>query len=162
LRDTAAGASGWGRELNPKFNREIHERSSSRAGKPFTAWNSSCLPAETRAALEKLLHGACSRSVRHPLRIFAAIQSAPGPPSQFLARSNGSVWTLAHSTGWKWNSSGAFESKQIEEGSIILPSIPIGVTAKAFEITLEPAGGTPQLSGTLIRAGAVGEDPKKF
>jgi len=54
-------------------------------------------------------------------------------------------------------SAGVFQPNPKGEASIILPTLPTlppGVTAKAFAVTLEPAGGVPQPTGPKILVGA--------
>jgi anti-sigma-K factor RskA len=35
-----------------------------------------------------------------------------------------------------------------------MPQIPSGVAAKAFAVTIEPAGGVPQPTGAMVQAGS--------
>jgi anti-sigma-K factor RskA len=52
-------------------------------------------------------------------------------------------------------SAGVFEPDQKGSASIILPKLPGGVAAKAFAVTVEPAGGVPQPTGAMVLIGAV-------
>ncbi len=49
---------------------------------------------------------------------------------------------------------GTFQPNGRGEGSVILPALPPGVTAKAFAVTLEPAGGVPSPTGPKVLVGA--------
>jgi len=49
---------------------------------------------------------------------------------------------------------GTFQPNARGEGSVILPALPSGVTAKAFAVTLEPAGGVPSPTGPKVLVGA--------
>jgi len=49
---------------------------------------------------------------------------------------------------------GTFQPNARGEGSVILPALPSGVTAKAFAVTLEPAGGVPLPTGPKVLVGA--------
>ena len=50
-------------------------------------------------------------------------------------------------------SAGIFAPNSRGEASVILPELPSGVTAKAFAVTLEPAGGVPQPTGPKVLIG---------
>lgn len=52
-------------------------------------------------------------------------------------------------------SAGIFETDPHGNGEILLPSLPRGVSAKAFAVTVEPAGGEPQPTGNKVLVGAV-------
>ncbi len=52
-------------------------------------------------------------------------------------------------------SAGIFQANSKGEASVVLPSLPSGVTAKAFAVTLEPAGGVPQPTGPKVLLGLV-------
>jgi len=52
-------------------------------------------------------------------------------------------------------SAGTFQTNAQGEASVILPTLPAGVTAKAFAVTLEPAGGVPQPTGPKVLLGLV-------
>lgn len=52
-------------------------------------------------------------------------------------------------------SAGIFEVDAKGDGSVVLPSLPPGVAAKAFAVTVEPAGGVPQPTGKKILIGLV-------
>ncbi|HEY9137054.1 MAG TPA: anti-sigma factor [Terriglobus sp.] len=52
-------------------------------------------------------------------------------------------------------SAGTFQTNAQGEASVILPTLPAGVTAKAFAVTLEPAGGVPQPTGPKVLLGIV-------
>ncbi len=52
-------------------------------------------------------------------------------------------------------SAGVFQVDSKGNGEIVLPALPSGVTAKAFAVTVEPAGGVPQPTGPKVLIGAV-------
>lgn len=52
-------------------------------------------------------------------------------------------------------SAGIFQTNAQGEASVVLPTLPAGVTAKAFAVTLEPAGGVPQPTGPKVLLGLV-------
>ncbi len=52
-------------------------------------------------------------------------------------------------------SAGIFETDAKGNGSVVLPSLPPGVAAKAFAVTVEPAGGMPQPTGKKVLIGVV-------
>ncbi|MGH9396426.1 MAG: anti-sigma factor [Terriglobia bacterium] len=52
-------------------------------------------------------------------------------------------------------SAGIFATDPHGNGEILLPPLPPGVSAKAFAVTIEPAGGEPQPTGKKVLIGAV-------
>jgi anti-sigma-K factor RskA len=50
---------------------------------------------------------------------------------------------------------GLFNTDTQGNGQVILPSLPQGLTAKAFAVTVEPAGGVPAPSGPMVLIGPV-------
>jgi anti-sigma-K factor RskA len=52
-------------------------------------------------------------------------------------------------------SAGVFRVDTRGDGQILLPNLPPDITAKAFAVTLEPAGGVPQPTGPKVLIGAV-------
>lgn len=50
---------------------------------------------------------------------------------------------------------GVFSTDAHGNGEVILPTLPAGVTAKAFAVTLEPAGGSPTPTGAKVLVGVV-------
>jgi anti-sigma-K factor RskA len=52
-------------------------------------------------------------------------------------------------------SAGVFQVDAHGNGQVLLPNLPSGVIAKAFAVTVEPAGGVPQPTGTKVLIGAV-------
>lgn len=52
-------------------------------------------------------------------------------------------------------SAGTFRVDSRGEGQVLLPSLPVGVPAAAFAVTIEPAGGVPQPTGPKVLVGAV-------
>ncbi|HLI35241.1 MAG TPA: anti-sigma factor [Terriglobia bacterium] len=52
-------------------------------------------------------------------------------------------------------SAGVFETDEHGNGEVLLPSLPPGISAKAFAVTIEPAGGEPQPTGKKVLIGAV-------
>lgn len=52
-------------------------------------------------------------------------------------------------------SAGIFKTDAQGNGEIVLPSLPAGVMAKAFAVTVEPSGGVPQPTGPKVLIGAV-------
>jgi anti-sigma-K factor RskA len=52
-------------------------------------------------------------------------------------------------------SAGIFETDEHGNGEVLLPSLPPGITAKAFAVTVEPSGGEPQPTGKKVLIGAV-------
>ncbi|MGH9404005.1 MAG: anti-sigma factor [Terriglobia bacterium] len=52
-------------------------------------------------------------------------------------------------------SAGIFDTDAHGNGEVLLPPLPPGVTAKAFAVTIEPAGGEPQPTGKKVLLGAV-------
>jgi anti-sigma-K factor RskA len=52
-------------------------------------------------------------------------------------------------------SAGIFEVDEHGNGQVILPTLPVGVSAAAFAVTVEPAGGVPQPTGPKVLIGAV-------
>lgn len=52
-------------------------------------------------------------------------------------------------------SAGTFEVDTRGDGQVLLPSLPAGVLASAFAVTIEPSGGVPQPTGPKILIGAV-------
>lgn len=53
-------------------------------------------------------------------------------------------------------SAGVFVPEANGRATVLLPPIPKGVPAKAFAVTIEPAGGMPQPTGPKIQIGGVG------
>lgn len=51
-------------------------------------------------------------------------------------------------------SAGVFATDRHGNGEILLPPLPRGVSAKAFAVTIEPAGGEPQPMGRKVLIGA--------
>jgi anti-sigma-K factor RskA len=49
---------------------------------------------------------------------------------------------------------GVFSVNQNGDGSVVLPKIPAGVSAKAFAVTIEPAGGGAAPTGPMAQVGA--------
>lgn len=70
------------------------------------------------------------------------------PPSQTYQ-----LW-LVPATG-KPISAGVFQVDAHGNGQVLLPILPAGVAAKAFAVTVEPAGGVPQPTGPKILVGVV-------
>ncbi|MEG9434480.1 anti-sigma factor [Terriglobus sp. ADX1] len=52
-------------------------------------------------------------------------------------------------------SAGIFQANEKGEASVLLPTLPAGAVAKAFAVTVEPAGGVPQPTGPKVLLGAV-------
>lgn len=52
-------------------------------------------------------------------------------------------------------SAGIFQAGPKGDAAVILPVLPSGVSAKAFAVTVEPAGGVPQPTGAKILLGLV-------
>ena len=52
-------------------------------------------------------------------------------------------------------SAGVFQVDVHGNGQVLLPNLPTGVAAKAFAVTVEPAGGVPQPTGPKILVGVV-------
>jgi len=52
-------------------------------------------------------------------------------------------------------SAGVFQVDAHGNGQVLLPNLPAGVVAKAFAVTVEPAGGVPQPTGPKVLIGAV-------
>lgn len=52
-------------------------------------------------------------------------------------------------------SAGTFEVDTRGNGQVLLPSLPAGVPAAAFAVTIEPSGGVPQPTGPKILIGTV-------
>ena len=50
---------------------------------------------------------------------------------------------------------GIFNTDTRGNGQVILPSLPQGLTAKAFAVTIEAAGGVPAPTGTMVLVGPV-------
>ncbi len=53
-------------------------------------------------------------------------------------------------------SAGVFDPDARGSGTILLPPLPAGVAAKAFAVSVEPAGGVPQPTGPIVLIGAAG------
>lgn len=52
-------------------------------------------------------------------------------------------------------SAGVFATDPHGNGELLLPPLPPGITAKAFAVTIEPAGGKPQPTGEKVLIGLV-------
>ncbi|WP_047495703.1 anti-sigma factor domain-containing protein [Terriglobus sp. TAA 43] len=52
-------------------------------------------------------------------------------------------------------SAGIFQTDGKGEASVLLPELPAGAVAKAFAVTVEPAGGVPQPTGPKVLIGLV-------
>lgn len=52
-------------------------------------------------------------------------------------------------------SAGIFQANEKGEASVLLPTLPGGAVAKAFAVTVEPAGGVPQPTGPKVLLGLV-------
>jgi anti-sigma-K factor RskA len=52
-------------------------------------------------------------------------------------------------------SAGIFNSDATGTAAVVLPSLPAGVAAKAFAVTVEPAGGKPQPTGNKVLIGSL-------
>jgi anti-sigma-K factor RskA len=50
-------------------------------------------------------------------------------------------------------SAGVFQTDNHGNGEVLLPQLPTGVAAKAFAVTVEPAGGVPQPTGPKVLVG---------
>jgi anti-sigma-K factor RskA len=50
-------------------------------------------------------------------------------------------------------SAGIFQTDAHGNGEVLLPQLPAGVAAKAFAVTIEPAGGVPQPTGPKVLIG---------
>jgi anti-sigma-K factor RskA len=50
-------------------------------------------------------------------------------------------------------SAGIFQTDAHGNGEVLLPQLPVGVAAKAFAVTVEPAGGVPQPTGPKVLVG---------
>jgi anti-sigma-K factor RskA len=50
-------------------------------------------------------------------------------------------------------SAGIFQTDAHGNGEVLLPQLPTGVAAKAFAVTVEPAGGVPQPTGPKVLVG---------
>jgi anti-sigma-K factor RskA len=50
-------------------------------------------------------------------------------------------------------SAGIFQADAQGNGEVVLPQLPTGVAAKAFAVTIEPAGGVPQPTGPKVLVG---------
>ena len=50
-------------------------------------------------------------------------------------------------------SAGTFQTDARGNGEVVLPSLPPGLAAKAFAVTIEPAGGVPQPTGSKVLVG---------
>jgi anti-sigma-K factor RskA len=50
-------------------------------------------------------------------------------------------------------SAGIFQTDAYGNGEVILPSLPVGLRAKAFAVTIEPVGGVPQPTGSKVLVG---------
>jgi anti-sigma-K factor RskA len=50
-------------------------------------------------------------------------------------------------------SAGIFQTDEHGNGEVVLPRLPPGVAAKAFAVTIEPAGGVPQPTGPKVLVG---------
>jgi anti-sigma-K factor RskA len=50
-------------------------------------------------------------------------------------------------------SAGIFQADPHGNGEVVLPQLPPGVAAKAFAVTIEPAGGVPQPTGPKVLVG---------
>ena len=50
---------------------------------------------------------------------------------------------------------GIFNTDAQGNGQVLLPSLPQGLTAKEFTVTVEPAGGVPAPTGATVLAGPV-------
>jgi len=50
-------------------------------------------------------------------------------------------------------SAGIFQTDAHGNGEVLLPQLPAGVAAKAFAVTVEPAGGVPQPTGAKVLVG---------
>jgi anti-sigma-K factor RskA len=50
---------------------------------------------------------------------------------------------------------GIFNTDARGNGQVVLPSLPQGLTAKAFAVTVEPAGGVPAPTGAMVLVGPV-------
>jgi len=50
-------------------------------------------------------------------------------------------------------SAGTFQTDTHGNGEVLLPQLPAGVAAKAFAVTVEPAGGVPQPTGPKVLVG---------
>lgn len=48
---------------------------------------------------------------------------------------------------------GVFAAQPNGEAGMVMPKIPVGVSAKAFAVTVEPAGGAPQPTGAMVQVG---------
>ncbi len=52
-------------------------------------------------------------------------------------------------------SAGVFQADAKGNGAVLLPALPPGIVAKAFAVTVEPAGGVPQPTGPKVLLGIV-------
>lgn len=86
----------------------------------------------------------------HPNRglLFYA-SNLPAPPSDHVYQ----LWLVP--TEGRPISAGIFQPNPKGDASVVLPELPLGITAKAFAVTLEPSGGVPQPTGPKVLIGVV-------
>jgi anti-sigma-K factor RskA len=81
--------------------------------------------------------------------VFTASNLQPPPSGKTYQ-----LWLIP--TEGKPISAGVFDPDAQGAGTILLPPLPAGVAAKAFAVTVEPAGGVPQPTGPIVLLGAAG------
>ena len=89
------------------------------------------------------------RAFYHPRKglVFTAANLAALPPDKTYQ-----LWLIP--TEGKPITAGFFNPDAQGAGTILLPPLPEGVAAKAFAVTVEPAGGVPQPTGPIVLVGS--------
>jgi anti-sigma-K factor RskA len=156
-------AAGWLRFENGRLSRELEELETEHEqlvqdNRQFAAETSRAQAAlEVLTAPETLkveLTAAAARPVPHGKAfynsskglIFYATNLAPLPAGRTYE-----LW-LIPSEGAPIGA-GLFNSDSRGNGEVVLPTLPQGLTAKAFAVTVEPAGGVPAPTGPKVLIG---------
>jgi anti-sigma-K factor RskA len=157
-------AAGWLRFENGRLSRELAELEAEHRQLIDTNRQFAAETARAQAALEVLtapetvkveLTAAAARPVPHGKAfynssrglIFYATNLAPLPAGRTYQ-----LWLIPPQGAPV--SAGIFNSDSHGNGEVVLPSLPQGLTAKAFAVTIEPAGGVPAPTGPKVLIGA--------
>jgi anti-sigma-K factor RskA len=156
-------AAGWLRFENGRLSRELAELEAEHKQLVQDNRRFAAETARAQAALEVLtapetlkveLTAAAARPVPHGKAfynsskglIFYATDLAPLPAGRTYE-----LWLIP--TEGAPVGAGLFNSDPHGNGEVVLPTLPQGLTAKAFAVTIEPAGGVPAPTGPKVLIG---------
>jgi anti-sigma-K factor RskA len=156
-------AAGWLRFENGRLSRELEELETEHEQLVQDNRQFAAETARAQAALEVLtapetvkveLTAAAARPVPHGKAFYNSSKGLIFYATNLAPLSAGRTYEL-----WLIPSEGApigaglFNSDSRGNGEVVLPTLPQGLTAKAFAVTVEPAGGVPAPTGPKVLIG---------